>query len=227
MLLRVPSLAERERRPERARLGHLRPIERRNAGNSHAVSREHHSGQPDLPPAANLLKLIPAPDVPASKDQPNYSGSGAVKFNDDAFNTRVDYYQTEKLHWFGRYSLADFRINSPGIYGVAGGPGYDPSGSVSAFAGPSTSLNHSVAAGFDYVVRPNLLTDFRFGFFRYQVHVVPNGLGHGSRQGRRDSRRESGHAHSPAACPRFSSTTTATTCSSSATPLASTAAIAR
>ncbi|MBV9224469.1 MAG: carboxypeptidase regulatory-like domain-containing protein, partial [Acidobacteriaceae bacterium] len=128
------------------------------------------------PQAAALLKLIPAPNVPATSDQPNYSGSGAVRFNDDAFNTRVDYYQSEKLHWFGRYSLADFRINSPGIYGAAGGPGYDPSGSVSAFAGQSTSLNHSVAAGFDYAMRPNLLTDFRFGFFRYQVHVVPNGL---------------------------------------------------
>src|SRR5207245_9203544 len=33
-----------------------------------------------------------------------------------------------------------------------------------------------LAAGFDYVVHPNLLTDFRFGFFRYQVFVVPNGL---------------------------------------------------
>src|SRR5438270_7148884 len=47
---------------------------------------------------ANLLKLFPAPNVPAAKDQPNYSGSGAVNFNDDAFNTRVDYYQTETLH---------------------------------------------------------------------------------------------------------------------------------
>ena len=127
------------------------------------------------PQAAKLLSLIPLPNISASKDQPNYSGSGAVNFNDDAFNTRVDYYQTEKLHWFGRYSLANFTINSPGIYGVAGGPGYDPSGSVSAFAGQSTSLNHSVAGGFDYALHPNLFTDFRFGFFRYQVHVVPNG----------------------------------------------------
>ena len=126
--------------------------------------------------AAALLKLLPAPNVPASKDQPNYSGSGAVKFDDDAFNTRVDHFTTEKLHIFGRYSLAKFNINSPGIYGPAGGPGYDPSGSVSSFAGQSTSLNHSIAAGFDYVVHPNLFTDFRFGFFRYQVHVVPNGL---------------------------------------------------
>ena len=30
--------------------------------------------------------------------------------------------------------------------------------------------------GFDYTLQPELLTDFRFGFFRYQVHVVPNGL---------------------------------------------------
>jgi hypothetical protein len=88
--------------------------------------------------AANLLKLIPAPNVPAAKDQPNYSGSGAVNFNDDAFNTRVDYYQTDKLHWFGRYSFVNFVISSPGIYGTAGGPGYDPSGGVSAFAGQST-----------------------------------------------------------------------------------------
>ena len=35
--------------------------------------------------------------------------------------------------------VANFTINSPGIYGAAGGPGYDPSGSISAFAGQSTS----------------------------------------------------------------------------------------
>jgi hypothetical protein len=126
--------------------------------------------------ALNLIKLIPAPNITASTDQPNYSGSGAVNFNDDAFNVRTDYYQNEKVHWFGRYTLANAVINSPGIYGAAGGPGFDPSGGVSAFAGQSTSLNHSVAGGFDYVLSPKLFTDFRFGFFRYQVHVVPNGL---------------------------------------------------
>lgn len=176
VLLRVPSLAERTGDlsglglniydPQGQPTDRTRPLFTNSVIPASRIS----------PQAAALLRLIPAPNVPAARDQPNYSGSGAVKFNDDAFNTRVDYYQTERLHWFGRYSLAKFTINSPGIYGAAGGPGYDPSGSVSAFAGQSTSLNHSVAAGFDYTVKPNLLTDFRFGFFRYQVNVVPNGL---------------------------------------------------
>ena len=176
VLLRIPSLAERT--GDLSGLGlpifdpasGATPATRQQfAGNVIPTSR---ISQPTL----NLLKLFPSPNAPASADQPNYSGSGAVKFNDDAFNTRSDWYATDKLHVFGRYSFARFTISSPGIYGVAGGPGYDQSGSTSAFAGTSSSLNHSIAAGFDYVMRPNLFTDFRFGFFRYQVFVVPNGL---------------------------------------------------
>lgn len=176
VLLRVPSLAERTGDLSGLGLAIYDP----NSSTTLAGRTPFPNGvipsSRISPQAAALLQLIPAPNISASKDQPNYSGSGAVNFNDDAFNTRVDHYTTEKLHIFGRYSLANFKINSPGIYGAAGGPGYDPSGSVSSFAGQSTSLNHSIAAGFDYVVHPNLFTDFRFGFFRYQVHVVPNGL---------------------------------------------------
>jgi hypothetical protein len=176
VLLRVPSLAERTGDLSGLGLNIYDPATGTNDKTRTLFQGAVIPKSRIAPQTAALLTLIPAPNVPASKDQPNYSGSGAVKFNDDAFNTRVDYYQTDKLHWFGRYSLANFTINSPGIYGAAGGPGYDPSGSVSAFSGQSTSLNHSVAAGFDYTLQPNLLTDFRFGFFRYQVHVVPNGI---------------------------------------------------
>ena len=34
-----------------------------------------------------------------------------------------------------------------------------------------------MAAGFDYNMRPDLLTDFRFGWFRYKVFGQPNGIG--------------------------------------------------
>lgn len=176
VLLRVPSLAERNGDFSGLNLNIYDPASGLTDKTRTAFSGALVPQNKIAPQAAALLKLIPAPNIVAARDQPNYSGSGAVKFNDDAMNTRVDYYQSEKVHWFGRYSLANFTINSPGIYGAAGGPGYDPSGSVSAFAGQSTSLNHSIAAGFDYVIHPHLLTDFRFGFFRYQVHVVPNGL---------------------------------------------------
>ena len=31
--------------------------------------------------------------------------------------------------------------------------------------------------GFDYAFKPSVLTDFRFGYVRYHVGVVPNGVG--------------------------------------------------
>ena len=130
------------------------------------------------PQSQNLLRLIPGPNINAVLDQPNFASSGGVRFNDDAFNVRVDHYTTDKLHLFGRYSMADFRMVAPGSFGlVAGGPGLDASGSTNAYAGASDSRNHSIAGGFDYNVRPNLLTDFRFGWFRYKVFGQPNGIG--------------------------------------------------
>ncbi|MBY0373372.1 MAG: TonB-dependent receptor, partial [Bryobacteraceae bacterium] len=130
------------------------------------------------PQTQNLLRLIPGPNINAVLDQPNFASSGGVRFNDDAFNVRVDHYTTDKLHLFGRYSMADFRMVAPGSFGlVAGGPGLDASGSTNAYAGASDSRNHSIAGGFDYNVRPNLLTDFRFGWFRYKVFGQPNGIG--------------------------------------------------
>jgi hypothetical protein len=130
------------------------------------------------PQTLNLLKLIPDANTAAALDQPNFASSGGVRFNDDAFNIRVDHYTTDKIHVFGRYSLQDFRMVAPGSFGlVAGGPGLDSSGSTSAYAGASDSRNHSIAGGFDYNIKPTLLTDFRFGYVRYHVFGQPNGIG--------------------------------------------------
>ena len=128
--------------------------------------------------AQNLLSLIPLPNTSAVLDQPNFAASGGVKFNDEAFNTRVDYYISPELQVFGRYSLQQFRMVSPGAYGLlAGGSGLDASGSINAYAGSSDSRNHSIASGFNYTVNPSLLTDFRFGWFRYKVFGQPNEIG--------------------------------------------------
>ena len=128
------------------------------------------------PQALRLLDLLTLPNVPgAIRDQPNFTGSGTMRFNDDAFNTRWDYYHSEKLHSFGRYSFAQFDQNSPGVFGaLGGGIGFEP---VTGFAGVSKVRNQSVAGGFDYTLSPNLLTDFRFGWFKYRVIVNPGAFG--------------------------------------------------
>jgi len=126
------------------------------------------------PQAVNLLKLLPGPNIPGAGITQNFVAAGAEQFNDDDFNVRIDHNTTEKMRIFGRYSFADFRIDALGAFGaVAGGPGLSPDG----FAGQSSTRNQSVAAGFTYILRPSLLADFRFGFFRYHVNVLPDGVG--------------------------------------------------
>jgi outer membrane receptor protein involved in Fe transport len=124
--------------------------------------------------AVNLLTLLPGPNVPGAGLAQNFITSGTELFNDDDFNIRVDHNLSEKLNLFGRYSFADFRHQALGAFGaVAGGPGLSPDN----FAGQSLARNQSIAAGANYAVEPSLLIDFRFGFFRYHVNVVPNDLG--------------------------------------------------
>ncbi len=126
------------------------------------------------PQAQNLLRLIPLPNIEGTvRDQPNFVGAGVIKFNEDLWNTRWDYYFSEKMHIFGRYSFADYRMDSPGIFGdLVGGRGFDE---AVPFAGISRTRNQSIAAGIDYNVNSNWLTDFRFGWFRYRVNVDPGG----------------------------------------------------
>jgi len=124
------------------------------------------------PQALNLLQLLPLPNRPG-KDF-NFTASGIEAFDSDQFNVRDDHFWSTNLHFFGRYSFARFNRLSPSAFGeLAGGPAFDEIG----FAGKSDARNQSIAAGFDYTLTRQLVTDFRFGFFRYRVKVLQGGLG--------------------------------------------------
>lgn len=125
--------------------------------------------------AEKLLSQIPLPNVPgATGAAPNYAASASGVVHNDAFDIRADRYQSEKLHLFGRYSFLQVGQTLPGAFGLeAGGPFYQ----TMAFAGAASLRNQSLSYGMDYVIKPNWLVDFRFGFFRYRVGVNPNGLG--------------------------------------------------
>ena len=127
------------------------------------------------PQALNLLNYIPMPNVAnAVGANPNYSASGSGVVNWDGFDVRIDRYQTEKMHMFGRYSLLQVDQVIPGAFGFeAGGPRFD----TTAFAGAASLRDQSLSYGIDYSISPSWLADFRFGFFRYRVAVNPNGLG--------------------------------------------------
>jgi carboxypeptidase family protein/TonB-dependent receptor-like protein len=121
------------------------------------------------PIAKAILGALPAPNAGAPGNiANNFVASGSSVYDDDSFNIRVDYQTTEKLHLFGRYSLADFRLSGAPIFGTLGGNGFGEGG----LAGSANTRNQSIASGFDYSVSPTLLTDFRFGFVRYNVHTT-------------------------------------------------------
>lgn len=124
------------------------------------------------PQALTLIGQLPLPNRDGISN--NFSSSGIQPFDDDAFNTRIDWYKSDDLHLFGRYSFAEFSREGPGAFGeLLGGPAFNGFN----FAGASSSQNHSIASGFNYTLSDRVLTDFRFGFFRYKVDVLPGGLG--------------------------------------------------
>jgi outer membrane receptor protein involved in Fe transport len=121
--------------------------------------------------ALNILKLIPLPNIPSAGVQDNFTVSGSEPFNTDVFNVRVDHYFSDKLHSFGRYSFGQYKRDGPTAFGPGGGP------ELFSLGGVSDVRNQSIAAGFDYLVSQQWLTDFRFGFLRYRVFVNPFDFG--------------------------------------------------
>ncbi|PYT21318.1 MAG: hypothetical protein DMG58_32465, partial [Acidobacteria bacterium] len=120
--------------------------------------------------ATNLLNLLPGPNLfPASPNDPNFAASGSEAFDSDQYDVRGDHYVTDKIHYFGRYSLANFNKNSPPAFGIAGGPSL----AGLNFAGKSDVRNQNGVGGVNYTLSPTLLTDARFAFTRYRVKVLP------------------------------------------------------
>ncbi len=102
----------------------------------------------------------------------NYDASGDVAITGNLWNTRWDYYLNPKNSIFGRYSYAAYTEQAPGAFGLeAGGPNFGN------YAGDSSALNQSLAAGWTYSISPTVVNEFRLGYMRYHIQDVPNGYG--------------------------------------------------
>jgi len=93
----------------------------------------------------------------------NFVGSGAGPYNQNSFDTRIDFTASQSLSVFGRFSLDYFSLSGQPSLGAVGGVGYGPGG----LAGSSNVHNYSLAIGATKTFSSTLLGDFRFGFFQY------------------------------------------------------------
>jgi hypothetical protein len=71
------------------------------------------------------------------------------------------------VNTFGRYSLGKFFRDGPTAFGTGGGQ------ELVSLGGVSDVKNQSVAYGMDYTLSSSMLADFRFGWFKYKVNVLP------------------------------------------------------
>jgi hypothetical protein len=113
------------------------------------------------PQAAAILAKFPAPQTGALFN--NFVGSGSGPFSQNSFDTRIDYAASQSLSVFGRFSLSYYSLSGKGLLGDLGGSGTGLLG----LSGSSITHNYSLATGFNKTFSPTLLTDFRFGYFKY------------------------------------------------------------
>ena len=121
------------------------------------------------PQVQNLLALMPAPNAPGTENgtRNNYVASGTEKFEEDSFNVGWTAGCRDAINNFARFSFGDFFRDGPTAFGAAGGR------EIVSLGGVSQSQNMSLAYGLDYALSSNWLVDFRFGWFRYRVDVLP------------------------------------------------------
>jgi hypothetical protein len=121
-------------------------------------------------PALNLLKLL-QPYTPnksgnfGALSSGNYAASGTGLFNNDQWDERVDFQATQKIHAFERFSRFTDVLSGGTMFGAAGGAGFG----INGYGGNSTGADDSLASGADIAISSSLLTDFRVGYYRYNI----------------------------------------------------------
>ena len=101
----------------------------------------------------------------------NFIASGSETFDGDQFDVRMDHRVDSNSNLFGRFTLANFLRDGPTAFGQGGGPSFVSLGGVSDVG------NKSLAIGYDRSISSTLLADFRFGWFHYNVAVLPFDFG--------------------------------------------------
>jgi outer membrane receptor protein involved in Fe transport len=118
------------------------------------------------PQAAKILAEFPTPINGNTTN--NYVATGSGPYDQNAYDIRIDYAAPHDYQVFGRFSQDIFSLSGLGALGVLGGIGFGPGG----LNGASSVHNYSLASGFTKSINSHLLTDFRFGYFKYnpQTH---------------------------------------------------------
>ncbi len=118
--------------------------------------------------AANTLALLPEPTVPNVVNN-NFTVARPGLFDQNQFDTRVDYFVTPKTVVFGKFSYFDASFYTNNVFGAIGG-GPALGGAVNS--GNSLDHDYSTMVDYQHIFSPTLLQDFRFAFSRIYIQEL-------------------------------------------------------
>ncbi|MGB9606742.1 MAG: hypothetical protein ACPL88_12775, partial [Bryobacteraceae bacterium] len=123
--------------------------------------------------AANeLIKRLPPPNVPGAGYVNNFVTPSSSPFNRDNVDIKVNQIVSEKLSYFGRYSISPHNITDPPAFGEAIGDA-----SMGGQLGYARGRTQVAGAGATYAIKPTLLLDGNVGFTRQRLGAEGPDLG--------------------------------------------------
>ncbi|MGH8246146.1 MAG: TonB-dependent receptor domain-containing protein, partial [Gammaproteobacteria bacterium] len=123
------------------------------------------------PITKKLADLTPLPNVPGlltTFGSNNYFAGAAYSFDRHRADTKMTWSATDKLNVFGRFSLLQYNMNNPEMFGAVGGP------EISAAGGnPGLGSGHtlSVTGAVNYVLTPHLIMDAYYGWTHFETNI--------------------------------------------------------
>jgi Carboxypeptidase regulatory-like domain/TonB dependent receptor len=136
-----------------------RPEFSRNAQGLWVIPRERWD-----PVAAQVIDLIPAPNVPGSTI---YASTPVTDTRQDQFDVRIDHHVARNLTAFARYSFVDTNTFRPApLPGLA-------EGSFNDAFGASLNRSQGLALGATWIASSSLVGEFRFGYARGNYFTYP------------------------------------------------------
>lgn len=120
------------------------------------------------PIAARIVALYPAPQLPGLVN--NFVANPVKRSTTDRGDIRIDHQIGPNHNLFGRYSIDDDRLTIPDTFNTRIG------GNENSFAGPDDSRGQNGALGYNRVISPNIIGEYRFGFTKFGMFLLPTTL---------------------------------------------------
>jgi hypothetical protein len=124
------------------------------------------------PAAVELIRRLPLPTLPNAGYVNNFVTSGSSPFDRDNVDIKFNHVVSDRLSYFGRYSISPHNIYDPPAFGAAIGDA-----SLGGQLGYALGRTQIGGAGLTYTFSPAILFDANLGFTRQRLGAQGPDLG--------------------------------------------------